>query len=149
MEEIIDRFNRGAIRYLLIGGQAIRLHGLPRFSLDWDLFIPNRDTDNIGRINEILSNQIDLPLVPLGSKGEYFIQTYQLTSGVLQFHLVLPGVSSFDEAYRRRVNLQTETGLVVASLCSEDLLASKKAANRPADQLDIEFLEKKREQENL
>jgi len=34
MDEIIRRFNQAQVRYLLIGGQTMRLEGLPRFSMD-------------------------------------------------------------------------------------------------------------------
>lgn len=79
MDEIIQRFNQSAIRYLLIGGQAVRLEGLPRFSMDWDLYIPPRDLDNIRRINELLAGDLDVELEPLGPKGENFVQTYQMS----------------------------------------------------------------------
>jgi len=43
MDEIVRRFNEHGIRYLVIGGQAVRLEGMPRFSMDWDIYIPSRD----------------------------------------------------------------------------------------------------------
>ena len=36
MDELLDQFNASGIRYLLIGGQAMRLMGMPRYSMDWD-----------------------------------------------------------------------------------------------------------------
>lgn len=49
MDEVIRRFNARGVRYLVIGGQAVRLEGCPRFSMDWDLYIPGRDANNIQR----------------------------------------------------------------------------------------------------
>jgi len=43
MDELIARFNAAGVRYLVIGGQAIRLKGMPRFTMDWDFYIPPRD----------------------------------------------------------------------------------------------------------
>ena len=43
MDELLQQLDTARIRYLLIGGQAMRLLGLPRFSMDWDFFIPPRD----------------------------------------------------------------------------------------------------------
>jgi len=40
MDELIKRFNQAQVRYLLVGGQAMRLKGMPRFSMDRDFFIP-------------------------------------------------------------------------------------------------------------
>ncbi|MGA2281399.1 MAG: hypothetical protein ABSG80_13975 [Verrucomicrobiota bacterium] len=110
MNELLLKFNAAGIRYLLIGGQAVRLAGMPRFSMDWDFFIPPRDQENFTRLNGLLEKELDAPLVPLGPKGENFIQTYQTRWGVLQFHLGLPGVPSFDEAERTGVTRQTEQG---------------------------------------
>ena len=145
MEDVIRRFNEGAIRYLLIGGQAMRLFGLPRFSLDWDVLVPPRDVANLDRITQILGDEVDLPLVPLGARGENLIQTYQTRWGVLQFHLGVPGLPDFDQVAARAVVRRTENGVPVRCLGPADLLASKRQANRPEDQQDIAFLEKQRE----
>lgn len=59
---------------------------------------------------------------------------------VLQFHLGLPGVPDFDKVEGRAVVRLDENGIPVRCLCGSDLLAAKKAANRPQDQADIEFL---------
>jgi hypothetical protein len=80
MNELILSFNAAGVRYLLISGQAMRLSGMPRFSMDWDFFIPSRDEINFSKLNEILKEELDVPVVPLGSRGENFIQTYHTKS---------------------------------------------------------------------
>ena len=45
MEEVLEMLNKQNVRYLLIGGQAMRLQGMPRFSMDWDLFVPGKDIE--------------------------------------------------------------------------------------------------------
>ena len=140
MDELLQRLNERRIRYLLAGGQAMRLTGMPRFSMDWDFFIPPRDEENFTRLNDLLAEELDLPLVPLGPQGENFIQTYQTRWGVLQFHLGLAGVPKFDDAERQAVNRQNEFGTPVRCLSGPHLLAAKRSANRPQDQADIEFL---------
>lgn len=141
MNELILTFNAVGIRYLLVGGQAMRLTGMPRFSMDWDFFIPPRDEKNLAKLNEILQDEIDVPLVALGSHGENFIQTYQTRWGILQFHLGLPGVPRFDEAERVAIIRHSEQGTPVNCLSGVHLLAAKRAADRPQDQADIAFLE--------
>ena len=144
MDEVIRLFNDRAVRYIIIGGQAVRLEGCPRFTMDWDVYIPGRDEANLMRINEVLGDELDVPLVPLGPRGENFVQTYQTRWGVLQFHLAGPGLPPFDEAEARAVMHLTEEQVSVRCLSGADLLVSKKRANRPSDSLDIEFLEKKK-----
>ena len=149
MNELTLAFNAAGVRYLLIGGQAMRLAGMPRFSMDWDFFIPPRDEANFSKLNEILKDELDMPVAPLGSRGENFIQTYQTRWGVLQFHLGLPGVPCFEEAEKAAVTRKTETGAPVKCLSGIHLLAAKRAANRPQDQADIAFLEELKRLGNL
>ena len=140
MNELIQQSNTAGIRYLLVGGQAMRLSGMPRSTMDWDFFIPPRDEKNFALLNQALENELDMPLLPLGPAGQNFMQTYQTSQGVLQFHLVLPGVPRFDEAEKAAVIRRTEKSVPVKCLSGIDLLASKKAADRPQDQADIEYL---------
>lgn len=140
MDELIQLFNENQIRYLVFGGQAVRLEGMPRFSMDWDVFIPNRDEKNMQRMNELLADELDLPLVPVGPKGENLIQTYQTRWGIIQFHLSVAGIRSFDEAEANAEVHATENGVDVKTFSLEDLIASKEAAGRPQDLEDAEFL---------
>jgi hypothetical protein len=108
--------------------------------MDWDFFIPPRDEDNFRRLNEILADDLDGPLVPLGARGENFIQTFQTQWGILQFHLGVPGVPRFEQAEASVVLRHTTGGMPVKCLSGPLLLAAKEAANRPQDQLDIDYL---------
>lgn len=141
MDTVIRRLEAVHARYLLIGGQAVRLEGMPRFSMDWDLYIPPRDAANVATINAALADELDVPLETLGPRGEGFIQTYQTREGILQFHLGGPGLPPFDEAEREAVIHQTENGTRVRCLSARLLLLAKRAANRPQDLDDIRFLE--------
>lgn len=123
MNDLFAALNAAGVRYLLIGGQAMRLAGMPRFSMDWDLLIPPRDVENFSKPNDLLDAELDAPLIPLGSAGENFIQTYQTRWGVLQFHLGIPGVPRFEEAERAAVIRKTEHGASVKCLSGPLLLA--------------------------
>ncbi len=140
MDKIIDRFNKNGVRYLVIGGQAARLAGVPRYSMDWDVFIPPHDLGNIRLINELLCDELDVELEPLGHGGCNFLQTYQTHYGILQFHLGGPGLPDFNTAETNAEMVKTENGICVKKLSDEDLLRSKEAAGRPEDQTDIDFL---------
>jgi len=144
MDEVIRLFNEKNIRYLVFGGQAVRLEGMPRFSMDWDFFIPNKDAENMQRINELLANELDMPILTIGSRGENLIQTYQTRWGIIQFHLAVAGIRSFDEAEANAVVHANENGLAVKTFSRGDLIASKEAVGRPQDQADVEFLKMKK-----
>jgi hypothetical protein len=72
MDELLQILDRAEVRYVIVGGQAMRLWGMPRFSMDWDLFIPPRDAENFARLNALLAEELDLPLIPLGPEGQHF-----------------------------------------------------------------------------
>ena len=40
MEILLKRLNDAGVRYVVIGGQAMLQQGMPRFTLDWDIFVP-------------------------------------------------------------------------------------------------------------
>ena len=143
MDEVIRLFNVHTVRYLIIGGQAVRLEGMPRFSMDWDFYIPAKDLENIAKINALLGNELDLPLEPLGKRGENFVQTYQTKWGIIQFHLGGPSLPKFELAEKRSVFHKTESGTDARCFSLPDLLAAKKRAGRPRDQEDVDFLERK------
>jgi hypothetical protein len=143
MLPLIRLLNENRIRYLVIGGQAIRFEGMPRVTLDWDLFVPRHDAGNLRRLNETLAEHLDTPVEALGPRGENFIQTYQTQWGVVQFHLAPAGLADFDVVESRSLLHTAEDGTPVRCVSGEDLLAAKLAANRPQDQVDIEFLRRR------
>ena len=147
MEILLKQLNEAGVRYFVIGGQAMLQDGMPRFTLDWDLFIPLRDEANFERINTVLDEELDIPLVPFDpASGEGFVQTYQTQYGIIQFHQVLPGLPKFDIVEERSV-IHDYRGIPVKYLCLDDLLSSKLAVARDKDSDDILFLQMKKEAE--
>jgi hypothetical protein len=140
VNEFFQRLNYAKVRYLLIGGQAMRLFGMPRYSMDWDIFVPAHDLENFARINKEFENELDMEVEPLGPLGQGFVQTFQTQWGIVQFHLVVPGVTNFEAAESRAKVHHTNDNIQIRSLCGEDLLAAKQAADRPVDQSDLLFL---------
>ena len=55
MEELLKKLNDAGVRYVVIGGQAMLQEGMPRFTLDWDLFIPPFDQANFDKLNAALA----------------------------------------------------------------------------------------------
>lgn len=144
MEEILKKLNEANVRYVVIGGQAMLQEGMPRFTLDWDIFLPPHDLENFAKINEALSEELDCELTPLDiTTGEGFVQTFQTTGGILQFHLAPPGLPKFAIVEERSVS-HDFNGVPVKYLCLDDLLSSKLAVDRAKDSDDILFLQTKK-----
>ena len=148
MEELLRKLNDARVRYVVIGGQAMLQEGMPRFTLDWDIFIPPSDSDNFAKLNTALAGELDMDVEPLDVKtGEGFVQTYQTSAGIVQFHLSPPGLSKFSEVEERAVTRDYK-GVPVKYLCLDDLLSSKLAVARDKDADDILFLQIKKQNRN-
>ncbi len=145
METLLKRLNDAGVRYIVIGGQAMLQEGMPRFTLDWDIFVPPFDQDNFDKINAVWEDELDMTLEPLDiHTGEGFVQTFQTTKGIVQFHLAPPGLPKFSVVETRAVTHDFR-GIPVKYLCLDDLLRSKQTVARDKDSDDILFLTTKKQ----
>ena len=144
MERLLKKLKDAQVRYVVIGGQAMLQEGMPRFTLDWDIFIPPRDADNFEKLNAALADELDMKVEPLDIRsGEGFVQTFQTRAGIIQFHLAPPGLPKFATVEERAVTRDYK-GVPVKYLCLDDLLSSKLAVARDKDADDILFLQMKK-----
>ena len=145
MERLLKKLNDGQVRYVVIGGQAMLQEGMPRFTLDWDIFIPPHDADNFEKLNAALEDELDMKVEPLDVRsGDGFVQTFQTRAGIIQFHLAPPGLPKFATVEGRAVTRDYK-GIPVKYLCLDDLLSSKLAVARDKDSDDILFLQMKKQ----
>lgn len=146
-EEILNlwkSFETNKVRYILVGGFATNFHGYNRVTMDMDIWI--EDTlDNRRKIRKALFEIKLGDLEPI--ERVQFLPgwtTVNLDSGLsLDFMTNLKGMESigFNECYEfAQVYEVRDTFIKVLHL--NHLIASKKATNRPKDQLDIIELEK-------
>ena len=140
METLLKRLNDAGVRYVVIGGQAMLQQGMPRFTLDWDIFVPPFDQENFDKINAALADELDMDVEKLDIQtGEGFVQTFQTSAGIIQFHLSPPGLPKFAIVEARSITCDYN-GVPVKYLNLDDLLSSKQAVARDKDSDDILFL---------
>lgn len=139
LKDVFGSFQRHEVRYIVIGGIASVIHGVPRATFDLDILI-DAEPDNarsllealldagfgtaaLADAEEILSNEITI------FKDRVRIDVQTSTPGL-----------NFKEAWKRRKTLEYQgQAFYVVSL--EDLLASKRAAGRDIDLEDVRLLE--------
>ena len=132
------------VRYIMIGGFAINLHGYSRATKDIDIWI--EDTlDNRKKLRKALKEQ--------GSGDYSLIETMDFIPGWTDFQLNMgfkldimvdiKGLEKigFAECFKYAVVAEIET-VIVRFLHYNHLITCKQAAGRPKDLLDIEELEK-------
>lgn len=59
---VLRALHRRGARYVLVGGGAVILHGLPRLTQDIDLFLPT-DAANLGRVKDALRDVFEDPAI--------------------------------------------------------------------------------------
>ena len=150
LPQIFKALAEGDVRYLVVGGVAVVLHGYPRMTADLDLVL-SLTSENVLRAVKVLS-QIGFrprPPVPFkdfadAAKRREWIEDKGLTVFSLwspEFPLTeidcfVAEPFPFAEAYGRALSVPIEgTQVWVVSL--DDLISLKRAAGRPKDLDDI------------
>ena len=127
------------IRYLVVGGIAVGLHGEPRYTKDLDLLITVRPPDQ-QRLYDCLT-EFGAPthiLAPDELLQDDFVFHFGAPPWRIDILTTIPGVD-FEAAYAARVPLNL--GEYTASCISKsDLIKSKRASGRPQDLIDLESL---------
>jgi hypothetical protein len=135
-------FAAHGVDYLFIGKSGAVLLGFPAITQDVDVFVA-RSPENGQRIVTALRETgfpLDTELERAIVGGKDFVQ---IKTGPFDLDLVFApdGIRSFDEAKAR--SLQVEE-FRIANL--RDIIASKRASGREKDRIDLEYLERFREE---
>jgi predicted nucleotidyltransferase len=138
--EFIQSLNDNRVRYLVIGGYAVALHGYPRYTKDMDVWI-ELSAENAARMVKALKQ---FGFGSLGLQASDFLepdQVIQLGYPPARIDLITtaPGVE-FESCYGSRVEVEIE-GVVVNFIDLESLKTSKRATGRLQDLADLENLE--------
>lgn len=139
--DLLSAFDEEHVEYLLVGGQAVALHGVPRFTKDADLWL--RDTsENIERAKRAL-DAFGAPADTLRALGEARdLDVVWMGHPPARIDLMkqIPG-GDFEAAYRARSTFDV-AGVAVSCVSKVDLIAQKRASGRAQDLVDAANLER-------
>ncbi len=139
-KEFIQLLNKNRVKYLIVGGYAVALHGHPRYTKDLDIWI-YVNTSNAERLittlNEFGFTSLDLKSTDFLTYGN----VVQLGSPPNRIDLLtsVDGVE-FDSCYESKFEVEIE-GIRIDFINLEDLKKNKKASGRHQDLADLENLE--------
>ena len=139
LQDVFKSFQQHEVRYIVVGGVASVLHGVPRATFDLDILIDPTD-DNALRL---LSALVDAGFGTATMTNAQEILAHEITvfndRVRIDVQTRTPGVS-FQDAWRRRKTV-TYQGQDLFILSKEDLIASKQASGREVDLEDVHMLE--------
>ena len=138
-KEFIQSLNDNQVRYLVVGGYAVALHGYPRYTKDIDIWIELAPA-NASRIVRALEQ---FGFSSLGLKEQDFLDAdtiIQLGYPPRRIDLLttLPGVD-FEQCFAVKVVVDMD-GLPINFIDLENLKKNKRATGRSQDIADIENL---------
>ena len=139
--DFLIALNTAQVRYLLVGGYSVILHGYPRTTGDMDLWV-ERTHENYLRIKKAFEI-FGMPVFDMTEKNflehpVWDVFSFGKPPVAIDILVKLEGVE-FSAAYERAV-LFEENGLSVRTIHKNDLILAKKAAGRPKDLNDLENL---------
>jgi len=139
LQDVFKSFQQHEVRYLVIGGVASVLHGVPRATFDLDILIDPTEDNAL----QLLSALVDAGFGTAAMTNAQEILAHEITvfndRVRIDVQTRTPGVS-FHDAWRRRKTV-TYHGQDFFILSKEDLIASKQASGREVDLEDIHMLE--------
>jgi hypothetical protein len=137
--EFIESLNKHNVRYLLIGGYAVALHGHPRYTKDLDIWIWMDNTNAANLLNALK----DFGFSSLQLTPEDFLkpdQVVQLGFPPNRIDLMTsPKGVEFDTCFASRDEIEIE-GVTINLIDLKHLKINKKATGRHQDLADLENL---------
>ena len=146
-KEFFELLNANGVRYLVIGGFAVALHGHPRYTKDLDIWIWINEQNAI----HLLKTLRDFGFGSLGIKSSDLMNPeniFQLGYAPNRIDLItsIEGLD-FETCFQEKVILDYH-GISINFIDYQHLIQSKKAAGRPQDLADVDFLEKVQKKRN-
>jgi hypothetical protein len=142
---IINKFNALRLNYVLVGGAALVIHGLPRSTLDIDIYVPAKEDTlkKLFKIADTLGLESEQKAIlaishsPALFVGQWLCFSY---AGQDILDVFLAEEKEFNRLYARAEQKKDQTTRIrVASL--KDIKLMKKESGRPIDLADLKFIE--------
>lgn len=138
-KEFLQSLNANGVRYRVVGGYAVAMHGHPRYTKDFDLWIE----PTLANGKRLVRALTDFGFASLGLSAEVFTQREQVIQlgyppNRIDLLTDLVGVT-FRACYRQRV-LMAFDDIAIPVIDVESLKSNKRAAGRPQDLADADNL---------
>jgi hypothetical protein len=137
-KELFESLNANSVRYLMIGGYAVGVHGYSRTTGDLDIFVSD-DRDNVINLAKALT-EFGLPNSELS--GIFHTGRSLVEIGVEPIKVQLMNFADgieFDRAFDSRTVVEVED-ILINTISKSDLIKNKLASGRHKGLADVEQL---------
>lgn len=152
---LFDALNKHDVKYVVCGGLAVNLHGVPRMTADIDIIL-EMNQENLLRFEKCSSSlnyRVSVPVKIsdlsdevtrrklIESKHLVAISYFNFDKNLLALDVVIDFPIPFNQLWESRI-VKTEGSLVVNVVSIEHLIALKEFSNRAQDKQDVYYLSK-------
>jgi hypothetical protein len=139
--EFLAALNNNSVRYLLVGGFSVILHGYSRTTGDMDIWL-ERTEDNYRKI-KLAFQEFGMPVFDMTEENflhheNWDVFTYGNPPSAIDLMIAVKGLN-FNECYTNAVIFEDEN-LLIRTIHKNDLIKAKKSAGRAKDLDDLENL---------
>ena len=139
--EFIQCFNQAKVKYILVGGYSVILHGYSRTTGDMDIWV-DRTPENYLKIKRAFLH-FGMPMFDMTERNflsspDLDVFTFGRPPSSIDIMTRLKGLD-FNECYKNAVFFN-EDGLQIRTIHFNNLISAKKAAGRAKDINDLENL---------
>ena len=153
-EQVFKKLNKKRVRYLVVGGIAVNLHGFPRVTGDLDIMLDLNDGKSVNGFVEVIKVLGFKPKIPvqvddfaIPSKRKSWIEeknmkvfsVYNPSQEIEHIDVLIENLIDFDKAYKTR-EIVNAGNLKVPVVSIDDLIKLKKISGRKRDEIDIAAL---------
>ena len=141
--ELLLAFNECGVEYLVVGGQAVNFHGVPRLTKDLDILIRSSEANSeaVYRALAKFGAPIkDLTPADLRDHPESIIQFGVPPNRIDLLQNI--GTLTFERAWENRVRFAVDSSISADFISINDLIQNKVETGRHQDLADAEQLEK-------
>ncbi|MBI5325187.1 MAG: hypothetical protein HZB41_07955 [Ignavibacteriae bacterium] len=153
--DILEEFYKKDIKYLIVGGLAVNLHGVPRVTQDIDIIIAT-NRNNILKIIEILTSFSYIPRLPVNpqelaepdvvkewieKRNMKAFSFYHVRENFKVIDIVISHNLNFENAFENKI-VKKVNGFEIYISSIENLIKLKEYSGRDQDLSDVEMLKK-------
>ena len=153
-ENVFKALNSGRVKYVVVGGIALVLHGVVRFTADLDLMV-KLDTKNLARFVAVMNNLGYRPRIPVKAdeildadkrelwkkeKGMWVFSFYDPKNLIGVIDIFIREPLKYEDVEEKK-NIVKAGRIKIPIISKEYLIKIKRMSGRPQDLADIQALE--------
>jgi len=153
--EVFNALYLAKVKYLVVGGLAVNLHGVPRITYDIDIII-STDRNNVLKLNKVLNNLGYIPRLPINpndiadnkilkdwieNRNLKAFSFYHKKDNYKIIDIVLVHPLNFNDAFKNKI-VKNVKNIEIYLASINDVVKMKEFSGRPQDLSDIIKLNK-------